>query len=130
MGDQIEPLSGQEILFAFDDELMQPWTVDVLHDDELLTSIRGPVLVSLDDVRVVEPDGDLAFTRLVQPLEPIFKKLNLVRIAKLDPNDTIAVEAVLGHKEIPHRPGDCRAEPLKTGFNVDRFADFGCPLDA
>ena len=109
---------------------MQTWSVDVLHDDELLASIRGPVLVSLHDVRVVEPDGDLAFARLVESLEPIFKKLNLVRIAKLDSNDSIAVEAILGDKEIPHRPGDRRAEPLKTGFNVDRFADFGCLFDA
>src|SRR5437867_1733208 len=62
---------------------------------------------------MLELDGDLPLTGLLQPLEALFKSVGLLLIEDLEADDLAAL-AIAGHVEFRHRARNGLAEQLET----------------
>jgi hypothetical protein len=66
---------------------------------------------------------DLTFARLFQAFESVLEEFHFLDIKDFDPDHSIIVLTVLGHIEMGHGSGDCRALSGKTAFDINPSRD-------
>lgn len=103
---------------AGDDQRIQTRPVEELHDKKLFIVRRDSVRKSLYNLRMIELDSNLAFSRLFESFEPGFQSFRLFAVENLEADDLFRLP-VTGLMEIRHRSRDRVAQDFVPPADID-----------